>query len=68
MEFFLIFGIFLIAMACIIRSKLQWEVDENPCNLENEIKVVKTNRRAWWGLIIGGSVMVIGSLLFMFFS
>ena len=68
MEFFLIFGVILLAMAFIMRPYLQWNADENPCNLEEEIKVVKTNRRTWWGMVIVGSIFVLGSLLFMLFS
>lgn len=68
MEFLLVFGGILLIMACILRPHLQWEVEENPCNLENEIKVVKTNRRTWWGMVIIGSILIVGSLLFMIFS
>ena len=67
MEFLIIFGGILSMIGICIRPHIQWDVDPNACNLENEYKVVKANRRGFYTLIIGGPTLIILGILGMIF-
>lgn len=68
MEFLIVFGGILLLIGLAVRPHIQWEVDPNACNLENDKKVVRTNRRAFYGCVFGGSILIligiIGTLFF----
>jgi hypothetical protein len=58
MEFLIVFGGILTLIALTARQFIQWEVDPNACNMEQEIKNVKMNRIVYRALIIGGPIMM----------
>ena len=59
MEFLIVFGAIILFIGLVARMYIQWEVDPNACNLENDKKVVRTNRRAFYGCVFGGLLMII---------
>lgn len=63
MEFLIVFGGIILLIALVARQFIQWEIDPNACNMEQEKKMVKTNRRAFYGMIIGGPILIILGIL-----
>ena len=63
MEFLMVFGGILVMIAIIARQLIQWDIDPNACNMEAEDKMVKTNRRAFYGMLIGGSILILIGLI-----
>jgi hypothetical protein len=63
MEFLIVFGGIILLIALVARQFIQWEIDPNACNMEQEEKMVKTNRRAFYGMVIGGSLLILIGLI-----
>ena len=59
MDFLIVFGGILTLIALVARQFAQWEIDPNACNVEQEIKDVKTNKIVYRILIIGGPIMMV---------
>jgi predicted nucleic acid-binding Zn ribbon protein len=59
MEFLLVFGLILLLITVCVRPHLQWNIDENACNMKQERKAVKTNRMAWYGMLTAGIILIL---------
>ena len=63
MEFLIVFGGIMVLIALGVRPHLQWEIEENTCNLEKEKKTVKTNKITFYSLVIGGPILILIGVL-----
>lgn len=63
MEFLIVFGGIILLIALVARQLIQWDIDPNACNMEAEEKMVKTNRYSFYGMVIGGSLLILIGLI-----
>ena len=54
-------------MALYVRYgiKTKWEIDYNSCNIEREKQEVRSNKLNYYGFLIVGGLLVLGSIIGM---
>lgn len=68
MPFLIIFGVLLLCNALTAKYlfKLKMTPNMDSCNVERELKDVKTNKITFYSYLIGGSLMLLVGLIGVF--